>query len=68
MGPSDATSGTGSLRAIRAMTNADVLSGSVIKALAGHMITLAQLQIDQAQALKLAVRAASRDATGSIQP
>ena len=56
MGPSSATAGTGSLRALRAQTNTNVVNAASIKALIGLTIDLAQRAIDDAQATRRVAR------------
>ena len=56
MGPSSATAGTGSLRALRAQTNTNVVSAASIKALIGLTIDLAQRVIDDARATRRIAR------------
>ena len=50
IGPTGAAAGTGSLRALKAQTNANVVLAASIKGLIDLSITLAQRQIDAAQA------------------
>ena len=56
MGPSSATAGTGSLRALRQQTNTNVVSAASIKALIGLTIDLAQRVIDDARATRRIAR------------
>ena len=50
MGPSGATAGTSSLRALKAQNNTAVVSAASVKALIDASIALAQLSINDAQA------------------
>ena len=56
MGPSSATAGTGSLRALRQQTNTNVVNAASVKALIGLTIDLAQRTIDDAQATRRIAR------------
>lgn len=56
VGPSGATAGTGSLRALRAQSNTAVINAASIKALIGLTIDLAQRVIDDAQATRKIAR------------
>lgn len=56
MGPSGATAGTGSLRALKAQTNTAVVNAASIKAFLDLTITLAQRTIDDAQATRRIAR------------
>ena len=60
IGPSGATAGTGSLRALRTQTNTNVINAASIKALIGLVIDLAQLVIDDAQATRRTARQVQR--------
>lgn len=56
VGPSGATAGTTSLRALRQQSNTAVVNAASIKALIGLTIDLAQLVIDDAQATRKVAR------------
>lgn len=56
VGPSGATAGTTSLRALRAQSNTAVINAASIKALIGLTIDLAQRVIDDAQATRKIAR------------
>ena len=56
VGPSGATAGTTSLRALRQQSNTAVINAASIKALIGLTINLAQLVIDDAQATRKVAR------------
>ena len=56
IGPSTATAGTTSLRALRQQSNTAVINAASIKALIGLTINLAQLVIDDAQATRKVAR------------
>ena len=56
VGPSGATAGTTSLRALRAQSNTAVINAASIKALIGLTIDLAQRVIDDAQATRKVAR------------
>ena len=56
MGPSTATAGTTSLRALRQQSNTAVINAASIKALIGLTIDLAQRVIDDAQATRKVAR------------
>ena len=56
VGPSGATAGTTSLRALRQQTNTAVVNAASIKALIGLTINLAQRVIDDAQATRKVAR------------
>ena len=56
VGPSGATAGTGSLRALRQQSNTAVINAASIKALIGLTIDLAQRVIDDAQATRKVAR------------
>lgn len=56
MGPSTATAGTTSLRALRQQSNTNVVSAASIKALIGLTIDLAQRVIDDAQVTRRIAR------------
>ena len=56
VGPSGATAGTTSLRALRQQSNTAVVNAASIKALIGLTINLAQLVIDDAQATRKVAR------------
>ena len=56
VGPSTATAGTGSLRALRQQSNTAVINAASIKALIGLTINLAQRVIDDAQATRKIAR------------
>lgn len=62
MGPSGATAGTASLRALRQQSNTTVVSAASIKALIGLIIDLAQLVIDGDQASRAGLRVGLRQA------
>ena len=56
IGPTAATAGTGSLRALKAQTNANVVLAASIKALIDRCIDLGKCQIDDAQATRRIAR------------
>ena len=56
LGPTDAVAGTGSLRALKAQTNTNVVSAASIKAIIGLAIDLGQAVIDDAQATRRIAR------------
>ena len=56
IGPAGAVAGTGSLRALKAQTNANVVLAASIKALIDRCIDLAQRQIDDSQATRRIAR------------
>lgn len=59
--------GTTSLRAIKSLDNNQAAAGAVVKALAGLVIDLAQLQVDAAQVARLALKDALRAAEAQQQ-
>lgn len=59
--------GTSSLRAIKSLDNNQAAAGAVVKALAGLVLDLAQLQVDAAQAARLALKDALRAAEAQQQ-
>lgn len=66
IGPTGATAGTGSLRALKAQTNTAVVNAASIKALIDLTITLAQRTIDDAQATRRIARQVLRVARLTI--
>ena len=62
MGTTADAPGTTSLRAIKSLDNNQAAAGSVVKALAGLVLDLAQLQVDGAQVTRLALKGALRGA------
>ena len=62
MGTTADAPGATSLRAIKSLDNNQAAAGSVVKALAGLVIDLAQLQVDGAQVARLALKDALRGA------
>lgn len=62
MGTAADAPGTSSLRAIKSLDNNQAAAGSVVKALAGLVLDLAQLQVAAAQSSRLALKDALRGA------
>lgn len=67
MGTTADAPGTSSLRAIKSLDNNQAAAGAVVKALAGLVLDLAQLQVDAAQASRLALKDALRAAEAQQQ-
>ena len=66
MGPSGATAGTGSLRALKAQTNTNVVNAASIKGFIDQVINLAQRSIDGDQATRRVARQTLRLAKAMV--